>query len=91
MVVRRLPQARVVQPPPEFVQLTGMSGSLTIHESPQIASGAPRKRGLHQAKEDILESIEEAKYYRTAVFHASRQGLVQSSAPVSKEDVNSNN
>jgi hypothetical protein len=47
--------------------------------------------GLHKAKDDILESIEEAKHYRTAVFHAGRQGLTRSPAPVSKEDVNSNN
>jgi len=35
---------------------------------PEVASAAPHKRGLHKAKEDILESIEEAKYYKSAVF-----------------------
>ncbi|KAI5466229.1 phosphoglucomutase [Mariannaea sp. PMI_226] len=30
----------------------------------RIVNKVPRKRGLHQAKEDILESIEEARYYR---------------------------
>ncbi|KAL0469237.1 oligoribonuclease [Neurospora intermedia] len=35
---------------------------------PHIASGAPTKQGLHTAKEDILESIAEARYYRSAIF-----------------------
>ncbi|KAK4155352.1 hypothetical protein C8A00DRAFT_31778 [Chaetomidium leptoderma] len=35
---------------------------------PHTASEVPRKKGLHKAKDDILESIEEAKYYRTAIF-----------------------
>jgi oligoribonuclease (3'-5' exoribonuclease) len=33
-----------------------------------ILAGVPMKKGLHQAKEDILESIEEAKYYKEAIF-----------------------
>jgi oligoribonuclease (3'-5' exoribonuclease) len=33
-----------------------------------ILAGVPVKNGLHQAKEDILESIEEAKYYKEAIF-----------------------
>ena len=28
----------------------------------------PKKQGLHQAREDILESIEEARYYRDTFF-----------------------
>ncbi|KAL2262753.1 hypothetical protein VTK26DRAFT_190 [Humicola hyalothermophila] len=39
---------------------------------PEVASAAPSKRGLHQAKQDILESIEEARYYKTAIFQATR-------------------
>lgn len=34
----------------------------------EVVRGAPSKRGLHQAREDILESIAEAKYYKEAVF-----------------------
>lgn len=33
-----------------------------------VLFGAPKKQGLHQAKEDILESIAEAKYYKQAIF-----------------------
>ncbi|KAI8630546.1 ribonuclease H-like domain-containing protein [Xylariaceae sp. FL1651] len=33
-----------------------------------VLQKAPRKQGLHQAKEDILESIAEARYYKNAIF-----------------------
>ncbi|KAI0406764.1 ribonuclease H-like domain-containing protein [Xylaria palmicola] len=35
---------------------------------PAVLRGAPRKQGLHQAREDILESIAEARYYKDAIF-----------------------
>lgn len=34
----------------------------------EVVREAPRKQGLHQAKEDILESIEEARYYKEVIF-----------------------
>ena len=34
----------------------------------EVVEGAPRKKEVHRGKEDILESIEEARYYRRAVF-----------------------
>ncbi|KAK4207319.1 oligoribonuclease [Rhypophila decipiens] len=37
---------------------------------PDLAAAAPSKKGLHKARDDILESIEEARYYKSAVFHA---------------------
>ncbi|KAK4078559.1 uncharacterized protein Triagg1_2890 [Trichoderma aggressivum f. europaeum] len=39
--------------------------------SPQLLSRAPAKKGSHKARDDILESIEEARYYREAIFGAS--------------------
>lgn len=33
-----------------------------------ILERIPKKKGLHQAREDILESIEEAKFYRNLFF-----------------------
>ena len=33
-----------------------------------VLEGALRKQGLHDAKTDILESIEEARYYRDVLF-----------------------
>lgn len=35
---------------------------------PEVLRKAPGKRGLHQAREDILESIAEARYYKDAIF-----------------------
>lgn len=34
----------------------------------EVVTKAPMKQGLHQAKEDILESIEEARYYKEVIF-----------------------
>lgn len=34
----------------------------------EVLEGLPPKQLLHQAKEDILESIEEARYYRKKLF-----------------------
>jgi oligoribonuclease len=36
--------------------------------SDDVLAGAPKKKLLHQAKEDILESIEEARYYKEVIF-----------------------
>lgn len=36
-----------------------------------VLLGVPKKQGLHQAKEDILDSIAEAKYYKEAIFQKS--------------------
>ncbi|KAI0171917.1 ribonuclease H-like protein [Hypoxylon sp. FL1284] len=33
-----------------------------------VRRGAPPKQALHQAKEDILESIAEARYYKEVIF-----------------------
>ena len=40
--------------------------------APDVLERAPKKQGLHQAREDILESIEEARFYRDSFF---RKGL----------------
>ena len=36
--------------------------------SAEILAGVPVKKARHKARDDILESIEEAKYYRDAIF-----------------------
>ncbi|KAI0889360.1 ribonuclease H-like protein [Annulohypoxylon maeteangense] len=38
----------------------------------EIIRNAPTKQGLHQAKEDILESIAEARYYKDVIFNGAR-------------------
>jgi oligoribonuclease len=35
---------------------------------PDVVEGTPQKKGLHLARQDIIESIEEAKYYKEAIF-----------------------
>jgi oligoribonuclease len=42
-----------------------------------VLTGVPKKKGLHQAKEDILESIEEAKYYKEAIFQTSVKAKIK--------------
>ena len=37
---------------------------------PDLASAVPAKKCLHKARDDILESIEEARYYKSAIFQA---------------------
>jgi oligoribonuclease len=37
----------------------------------EVLEEIPMKKGLHQAREDVLESIEEAKYYRDALFRTA--------------------
>jgi oligoribonuclease len=34
----------------------------------RIVNKVPNKKGLHKARDDILESIEEARYYREVIF-----------------------
>lgn len=36
--------------------------------APRVTKKAPSKKGLHKARDDILESIEEARYYRDTIF-----------------------
>jgi len=36
--------------------------------APSALAGAPRKKGSHQAKADILESLAEARHYRDLLF-----------------------
>lgn len=48
----------------------------------EVVNKAPTKQGLHQAKEDILESIEEARYYKEVIFSKTEHtaGSKQASA-----------
>lgn len=39
----------------------------------EVIKNSPRKKGLHEARQDILESIEEARYYRKAIFMKGEQ------------------
>lgn len=41
--------------------------------SPEILANVPVKKAKHKARDDILESIEEAKYYRNVIFKREEQ------------------
>jgi oligoribonuclease len=43
---------------------------LAMRWYPKLYAGRPTKKGSHRAKDDLLESIEELKYYRNAFFVA---------------------
>lgn len=47
---------------------------------PKVEARAPPKRALHKARDDILESIEEARYYKEAIFKTARRGSAASTA-----------
>jgi len=40
---------------------------------PEIRRGVPAKKELHEARQDILESIEEMRYYKEMLFDKQRQ------------------
>lgn len=46
---------------------------------PKVEARAPPKKTLHKARDDILESIEEARYYKDAIFLTARRGSAASS------------
>ncbi|CAN8099039.1 unnamed protein product [Discula destructiva] len=46
---------------------------------PEVMRKAPRKQALHKAKEDILESIEEARFYKEVIFQTGGRGSQNSS------------
>lgn len=41
---------------------------------PGVLKDRPRKKMLHKARDDILESIEEARFYKQAIFQAGTRG-----------------
>lgn len=46
---------------------------------PKVIAKAPRKKTSHKAKDDILESIDEARYYKNLIFQASERETQASS------------
>jgi oligoribonuclease len=43
---------------------------------PKVVKAAPKKKGTHEARQDILESIEEARYYREVFFKPKEAAVV---------------
>lgn len=53
---------------------------------PHVARRAPTKKALHQAKDDILESIAEARYYRDVIFRVNTAVAGEGEGEGKKED-----
>lgn len=51
-----------------ILDVSSIKEAAKIWSGEEILNGVPAKKGLHQAREDILESIEEARYYRDTIF-----------------------
>ncbi|PHH78434.1 hypothetical protein CDD82_3054 [Ophiocordyceps australis] len=67
--LRRAPYAKVLDHLHyRILDVSSIKEAVRRWSSSDVARGAPRKQGLHVAKDDILESIREARYYRDAVF-----------------------
>jgi len=43
----------------------------------EVVKGSPIKKGLHEAKADILESIAEARYYKEVIFQSPAEKEVK--------------
>jgi oligoribonuclease len=41
--------------------------------SADVLDGVPRKRATHKAKDDIFESIDEARYYKEVIFQGKQK------------------
>jgi oligoribonuclease len=54
---------------------------LTRRWYPQVLTNAPRKEVGHRALDDVTESINELKYYRSAVFLAQDNGTAPQAQP----------
>jgi len=52
---------------------------------PAVVSGAPAKKGGHRALDDIRESIEELRYYRSQVFTAPAAASTDGPTPAGTE------
>ena len=53
---------------------------------PGVRSGRPRKQGSHRALDDIRESVEELRYYRTSVFLPPPDAAATSSTETDSTD-----
>lgn len=67
--LRRKPYSQVVEHlHHRILDVSAIKEAARRWSSDEVLKASPQKRGLHEAKADILESIEEAKYYRDVFF-----------------------
>jgi oligoribonuclease len=51
-----------------LLDVTSIKEAARRWAAPRVVKRVPSKKGRHKARDDILESIEEARYYRDAIF-----------------------
>ncbi|KAK7426162.1 Phosphatidylinositol 3,4,5-trisphosphate-dependent Rac exchanger 2 protein [Neonectria magnoliae] len=67
--LRRGPYARVTKHlHHRILDVSSIKEAARRWSARRIVNKVPSKKGLHKARDDILESIEEARYYREAIF-----------------------
>lgn len=67
--LRREPYAKVTEHLHyRILDVSAIKEAARRWSAPRVTKKAPSKKGLHKARDDILESIEEARYYRDTIF-----------------------
>lgn len=51
-----------------ILDVSAIKEAMKRWSSDEVIKGSPKKKGLHEARQDILESIAEARYYREKLF-----------------------
>lgn len=51
-----------------LLDVTSIKEAARRWAAPRVVKKVPSKKGRHKARDDILESIEEARYYREVIF-----------------------
>ncbi|TPX17487.1 uncharacterized protein E0L32_003130 [Thyridium curvatum] len=73
--LRRAPYARVLDHLHyRILDVSSLKEAARRWAPAEVVLRAPAKMGRHRAREDILESIAEARYYKEAIFSAGAKG-----------------
>ena len=71
--LRKEPYAKVIDYLSyRILDVSGMKEAAKRWCEEDILKGIPKKEGKHRAKNDILDSIAEARYYKEAIFQRPR-------------------
>lgn len=69
MFLRKEPYAKVLEHLHyRLIDVTSIKEAARRWAAPKIIKKVPSKKGRHKARDDIMESIAEAKYYREVIF-----------------------
>jgi oligoribonuclease len=78
--LRKAPYAKIIKHlHHRILDVSSIKEAAKRWSSLDILTGVPQKKGLHQARQDILESIEEARYYKEAIFQRNLDKKIKTS------------